>query len=150
LLRRLDGALVASGPKGSTGGPNHDPVDRGARTRRRSGSQCARRGVRDRRPRHRSHPSWRVKGDRMAERRGVSDRTTFRVGDGARAELPPADVVVLNRVFCCYPDIDALLENSLAAARSVYAFTTPPSTGFAGALARLLTRLSNVVYRLRD
>ncbi len=57
---------------------------------------------------------------------------------------------MLNRVFCCYPDIDALLENSLAAARSVYAFTTPPSTGFAGALARLLTRLSNVVYRLRD
>ncbi len=87
---------------------------------------------------------------RLAEHRGVADRTSFRVGDGARDELPPADVVVLNRVFCCYPHVDALLENSLAAAGAVYAFTTPPSTGFVGVLARFLTRVSNVGYRLRD
>jgi magnesium-protoporphyrin O-methyltransferase len=85
----------------------------------------------------------------LAADRGVGDRTTFEVGDGARVELAPADVVVLNRVFCCYPDVDALLERSLAAARSVYAFTIPRSSGFAGWIARVQTRLGNAWYRLR-
>src|SRR3990170_2032141 len=53
--------------------------------------------------------------------RGVGDRTSFEVGDGAAVELPTSDIVVLNRVVCCYPDIDALLTNTLAAAGSVYA-----------------------------
>jgi magnesium-protoporphyrin O-methyltransferase len=86
----------------------------------------------------------------LATERGVGDRTTFEVGDGARVDLAPADVVVLNRVFCCYPDVDALLERSLAAAGSVYAFTIPRSTGFAGRIARLQSRLGNAWYRLRS
>lgn len=87
---------------------------------------------------------------RLAAERHVADRTSFRLGDGSKVPLPSADVVVLNRVFCCYPDVDALLENSLTAARDVYAFTAPPSTGLAGMFVRLQTRLSNVWYRLRD
>ena len=86
---------------------------------------------------------------RMAHERGVADRTTFQVGDGAREELPAADVVVLNRVFCCYPDARTLLDRSLAAAGSVYAFTIPRSTGLAGWLARLQVRFENAWYRLR-
>lgn len=86
----------------------------------------------------------------LAAERGVGERTAFEVGDGARIELAPADVVVLNRVFCCYPDVHALLERSLAAAGSVYAFTIPRSTGFAGWISRLQTRLSNAWYRLRS
>ncbi len=87
---------------------------------------------------------------RLAAERHVADRTSFRLGDGSKVPLPPADVVVLNRVFCCYRDVDALLENSLTAARDVYAFTTPPSTGLPGAFVRFQTRLSNAWYRLRD
>jgi magnesium-protoporphyrin O-methyltransferase len=86
----------------------------------------------------------------LAAERGVGGRTAFEVGDGARIDLPPADVVVLNRVFCCYPDVQALLERSLAAAGSVYAFTIPRSTGFAGWIARLQTRFANAWYRLRS
>jgi magnesium-protoporphyrin O-methyltransferase len=85
----------------------------------------------------------------LARARGVADRTAFEVGDGSKVDLPSSDVVVLNRVFCCYPDVDGLLERSLAAARHVYAFTIPRSTGFAGAVARAQTRLANVWYRLR-
>ncbi len=85
----------------------------------------------------------------LARERGVDDRAAFEVGDGATVPLTPHDVVVLNRVFCCYPDVDGLLQNSLAAARSVYAFTTPPSAGPAGALAGLMTVFSNAWYRLR-
>jgi magnesium-protoporphyrin O-methyltransferase len=86
----------------------------------------------------------------LAAERGVGDRTAFEVGDGARVELAPADVVVLNRVFCCYPDVRALLERSLAAAGSVYAFTIPRSRGLAGWFSRLQTRCSNAWYRLRS
>jgi SAM-dependent methyltransferase len=85
----------------------------------------------------------------LAADRGVAERTSFEVGDGARIDLPPADVVVLNRVFCCYPDVRSLLERSLAAAGSVYAFTIPRSTGVAGLISRVQTRLANAWYRLR-
>jgi SAM-dependent methyltransferase len=87
---------------------------------------------------------------RLAAERGVGDRATFLIGDGAKVELPESDVVVLNRVFCCYPDIENLLGRSLAAARHVYAFTAPPSNGLLGLVAKAETRLSNVWYRLRD
>jgi magnesium-protoporphyrin O-methyltransferase len=86
----------------------------------------------------------------LAAARGVADRTSFEVGDGARIPLPTVDVVVLNRVFCCYPDVGALVERSLAAAASVYAFTTPPSRGLAGAFVKAQTRMSNLWYRIRD
>jgi magnesium-protoporphyrin O-methyltransferase len=87
---------------------------------------------------------------RLASARGVADRTAFEVGDGAVVELPSADVVVLNRVFCCYPHVDALLERSVSATGSVYAFTIPRSTGLAGAFARAHTAIGNAWYRLRE
>lgn len=86
---------------------------------------------------------------RLAEDRGITDRVSFSVGDGATVGVEPHDVVVLNRVFCCYADVDRLLDNSLSAARSVYAFTTPPSTGLGGAVAKAQTALANAWYRLR-
>ena len=58
--------------------------------------------------------------------------------------------MLLNRVLCCYPDVDALLDNSLSAARSVYAFTAPPSAGLAGVFARAETRMANAWFRIRD
>ncbi|HZD17873.1 MAG TPA: class I SAM-dependent methyltransferase [Actinomycetota bacterium] len=86
----------------------------------------------------------------LARERGVGDRTSFEVGDGATTDLPPADVVVLNRVVCCYPDVEGLLDNTLAAAGSVYAFTAPPSRGLAGLVAKTQVAISNAWYRLRD
>ncbi|HEX9124404.1 MAG TPA: methyltransferase domain-containing protein [Actinomycetota bacterium] len=86
---------------------------------------------------------------RLSAERGVEDRADFSVGDGASASLAPHDVVVLDKVFCCYPDVDGLLANSLAAARSVYAFSMPPSTGLRGAVRRVLARTENRWYRLR-
>jgi magnesium-protoporphyrin O-methyltransferase len=75
--------------------------------------------------------------------------STFTVGDAAKVRLDPHDVVLLNRVLCCYPDVDALLDNSLSAATTIHAFTAPPSAGLAGAFARAETRLANVWFRIR-
>jgi SAM-dependent methyltransferase len=86
----------------------------------------------------------------LALERGVEDRTAFEVGDGAKIDLPRADVVVLNRVFCCYPDVGGLLERSLAAAGSVYAFTIPRSKGVLGVWERVRSAVWNVWYRIRE
>jgi magnesium-protoporphyrin O-methyltransferase len=87
---------------------------------------------------------------RLADERGVGDRATFVVGDGAKVDLPESDVVVLNRVYCCYPDIENLVGRSVAAARRVYAFTAPPSRGILGLYGRIHTWFSNGWYRVRD
>lgn len=86
----------------------------------------------------------------LARERLVEERSTFQVGDAAKVRLDRHDVVLLNRVFCCYPEIESLLDNSLSAASHVYAFTAPPSAGLAGTFARAETRLANTWYRIRD
>ena len=86
---------------------------------------------------------------KLAAARGVGDRMRFEVGDGAKLELPAADIVVINRVVCCYPDTENLLEHTLGAAGSVFAMTAPVSKGATGWFNRLWSRLENVGYRLR-
>ena len=86
---------------------------------------------------------------KLAASRGVGDRMRFEVGDGAKLDLPAADIVVINRVVCCYPDTDNLLDHTLGAARSVFAITAPISTGAVGAYNRIWNRCWNVWYRLR-
>ena len=86
---------------------------------------------------------------KLAASRGVGDRMRFEVGDGAKLDLPAADIVVINRVVCCYPDTDNLLTHTLGAARSVFAITAPVSKGPTGWLNRLWSSLENVGYRLR-
>ena len=66
-----------------------------------------------------------------AEREGLQERATFLVGDAVEraAELPPAALVVLDKVLCCYPEIDTLLEVSLG--------TSPALVRGSGAAAAL-------------
>jgi len=86
---------------------------------------------------------------KLAQTRGVGDRMRFEVGDGAKLDLPAADIVVINRVACCYPDTDNLLDHTLGAARSVFAMTAPVSSGVTGLMNRIWSVLENIGYRLR-
>jgi magnesium-protoporphyrin O-methyltransferase len=47
-----------------------------------------------------------------AERRGLADRVTFVKGDAVRvaATLPEADLVAMDRVVCCYSDMEGLVR----------------------------------------
>jgi magnesium-protoporphyrin O-methyltransferase len=85
----------------------------------------------------------------LADERGLADRARFEVGDGSTASLPPADVVVLNRVVCCYRDAAALVDNAVSAAGSVLALSAPASRGAVGRLNRGLVVLGNGWYALR-
>ena len=86
----------------------------------------------------------------LAEERGLADRATFTVGNGALEPLSRHDVVALNRVLCCYPSVDRLLANSLGAAGDVYAYTAPIHTGIVGRFNRISIGIGNAWYRLRD
>lgn len=54
-----------------------------------------------------------------AARRGLADRITYRRGDFVEVadDVGPADLVTLDRVICCYPDLDALAWKAAERAR---------------------------------
>lgn len=60
-------------------------------------------------------------------RRGHDGRVHFRHGDvvGLVADLAAADLVTLDRVVCCYHDLDALMEASTRKANRYYALSFP-------------------------
>jgi 2-polyprenyl-3-methyl-5-hydroxy-6-metoxy-1,4-benzoquinol methylase len=65
---------------------------------------------------------------RLAERAGVADRVTRRVLDIAASpdQVQAADLVVLHRVVCCYPDFEALLGAAADHCRGRLVFSHPP------------------------
>lgn len=83
---------------------------------------------------------------KLASEEGYADRVEFHVGDfvALSDRIPHADVVTLDRVICCYPDMPALLESSLERARSVYAFSVPKARW----PSRLLVGFENLRRRL--
>jgi SAM-dependent methyltransferase len=85
----------------------------------------------------------------LAAERGLADRASFTVGDGAVEPLARHDVVALNRVLCCYPRVEQLLANSLAATGTVYAYTAPVHRGLLGRFNRISVGISNRWFRLR-
>jgi magnesium-protoporphyrin O-methyltransferase len=62
-----------------------------------------------------------------SERRGLSDRVDARAGDFVEmaGELEPADVVTLDRVICCYPDMESLVGLSVGKAGRLYGVVYP-------------------------
>lgn len=71
-----------------------------------------------------------------AQERGIGDRVRYLEGDFLlrRDDITPADVTVLDKVICCYPDMDALVDASLAKTTRLYAYTIPRN--------RLLVRMA--------
>ena len=141
VSERLRDALLAAGPTGKTvlelgcgrGGLLRQLLDAGAASA--TGLDLSEASIEDARR-------------RFAEA-GLADRVRLRVGDAAYAPVKSHDWVILDRVICCYPDVERLLANSIPAARQLYAFTVPPSRGWRGRLARILWGAERVLDRLR-
>lgn len=65
-----------------------------------------------------------------AQRMGFGDRTSYWHGnfvDQASA-IAPVDIVTLDRVICCYPDMHTLVRQSAECAKRVYALVSPRDT----------------------
>jgi 2-polyprenyl-3-methyl-5-hydroxy-6-metoxy-1,4-benzoquinol methylase len=78
---------------------------------------------------------------------GLSLRVVL--GDAATTPLDAHDVVVLDKVVCCYGDHQALLANALPAVRDLCAIALPHSHGLRGQAARLGLGAENTWRRLR-
>ena len=82
-----------------------------------------------------------------AERRGLSDRIDYRYGDVVELapELPPADIVTLDSVICCYPYLPSLLAAALGPRPRLVGLTYPRDVWWMVAFMRLY----NIVHALR-
>jgi len=81
----------------------------------------------------------------LAKEAGVEERIERRLGDFAADGVGDADVVVLHRVVCCYPDYERLLGAAAGHARRVLVFTHPPRN----AVSRAFLAGGNLWMRLR-
>jgi len=78
-----------------------------------------------------------------AQRAGLAARTDYRQGDfvDLADEMEPADIVVLDKVVCCYPDAERLLAAALNRTRRVLALTYPRDRAATRAGVALMTAL---------
>ena len=80
--------------------------------------------------------------------RGLEGRVQRRLGDFVREAdtIPGADVVVMNRVVCCYPDADALVGAAADHARRFLVMTFPVDRWW----TRLGLALGNICFAIRS
>lgn len=91
--------------------------------------------------------SYEEQARHLLEQAGMTGRVTRRFLDIAKLpdHVEPADIVVLHRVVCCYPDYEALLSAAGSHAGRLLVFSHPPSN----ALTRAFVRAENLGRRLR-
>jgi SAM-dependent methyltransferase len=95
-----------------------------------------------------------------ARRVGRADDVRHETGDfvALASTIAPADLVALDRVVCCYPDMNALVRLSVARARRRYGLVYPRDTWWiraGGALLNSIARLARqrtraYVHRTRE
>ena len=91
-------------------------------------------------------PGYDQEAARLAREAGVDGRIERRIHDiaVAPAEVEPADIVVLHRVVCCYPDYERLLGAAADHARRLFVFSHPPRN----LISRALLGTQNLGFRL--
>lgn len=82
-----------------------------------------------------------------AAERGLKEKTEYHFGDftDVAPTLSSADIVTLDKVICCYPDVDLLLKSSLEKTESYYGLVFPRENF----LTRIGFRLINLWFKIR-
>ena len=83
---------------------------------------------------------------RLASEAGVADRLQLKQGDVTEIgdQLATSDVVVMDRVVCCYPDWRTLVDTASAHARAAVAMTYPRAAWY----TRIWVKSANAGMRL--
>jgi 2-polyprenyl-3-methyl-5-hydroxy-6-metoxy-1,4-benzoquinol methylase len=92
-------------------------------------------------------PAYEHEAQLLLREAALEERAERRLHDIAEEPdgVEAADIVVLHRVVCCYPDYERLLGAAAQRARRLLVFSYPPRN----ALSRLLIGAENLVFRLR-
>ena len=91
--------------------------------------------------------NYEPEAEALLERFGMVDRVQRRFVDIAASPnaVEPADVVVLHRVVCCYPDYERLLSAAAGHAKRLLVYSHPPRNS----LIRMIISCENLLHRLR-
>ncbi|HEU0244645.1 MAG TPA: class I SAM-dependent methyltransferase [Candidatus Limnocylindrales bacterium] len=81
-----------------------------------------------------------------AARRGIADRVTYLKGDAVALgdAIPEADLVALDRVVCCYPDMDRLVTLAATRARRRLGLVVPRDDAWIRAFIALENRVASL------
>ncbi len=84
-----------------------------------------------------------------AARRGTAERVRYEIGDfvSLAPAIESSDIVALDRVICCYPDMAALVRLSVARARRRYGLVYPRDTWWIRAGGRVLNGAARLFRR---
>jgi len=82
-----------------------------------------------------------------AQRRGLIERVSYYHGDfvDLAGDIAPADIVTLDRVICCYPDMEKLVSLTAKRARKLYGLVYPRNTWW----IKLALAVGNFTFWLR-
>lgn len=82
----------------------------------------------------------------LANERGYADRVSWREGDfvDVAESIPPAAIVTLDKVICCYPDAERLVALSADRAQRLYGYVVPHDRP----IHRSVSKLHNAFRRL--
>src|SRR6266516_1304249 len=89
-------------------------------------------------------PGYEEEAVALAREAGLEERIERHLGDFAADGVADADVVVLHRVVCCYPDYERLLGAAAQRARRLLVFSYPPRN----LVSRPFIGLANLTFRL--
>jgi Methyltransferase domain len=92
-------------------------------------------------------PEYEATASRLIEEEGFADRVERRLGDfvDQSDDVPSADVVVLNRVVCCYPFMARLMDAAIGHTSEMLAVSVPRDRW----LGQMFVALANFTNRLR-
>jgi hypothetical protein len=87
-----------------------------------------------------------------AARQGHADRVQYRHGNFVELapDIEPADIVTLDRVICCFPDVVAMVNLSAARAKKLYGLVYPRDSWWmrlGGRIGNFFLALSRNQYR---
>jgi predicted RNA methylase len=85
----------------------------------------------------------------FAKESSLQDRARFEVANAASTRQPVSDIVVMDKVLCCYPDADALLKKASESSRDLLGFVVPRDEGLMRPAMKIGTALINLVERVR-
>ena len=93
-------------------------------------------------------PEYMATARAEAEWRGLAGRVDYRYGDVVElaAELPPADIVTLDSVICCYPYLPAILAAAVRQRPRLVGLTYPRDVWW----MRAWMRIYNAAHTLRQ
>ncbi len=91
-------------------------------------------------------PAYEEEANQLLRETALEERAERRLHDIAvdPEGVEAADIVVLHRVVCCYPDYERLLGAAAQRARHLLVFSYPPRN----AVSRLFIAAQNLIFRL--